>query len=244
MCTVTYIPAKEGVFLVSNRDEKHFRSDALFPESYKFPSGEIVFPKDADAGGTWIAMHENGNAIVFLNGGLEAHTPEPPYRKSRGMILLDLIDADSPSEEFNMVNLNAIEPFTAVVWDHSRLYECIWDGEQKHFTEKDNNLPHIWSSVTLYEETTRSRRRQWFDEWLAKNPAPELNNILDFHQFSGDGDMYNSLLMNRDGYVFTVSITGMQLAKTRGEMVYLDVKNSRRSFFEVRFNQSTPVGQR
>jgi len=36
----------------------------------------------------------------------------------------------------------------------------------------------------------------------------------------------------------------MQLAKTRGEMVYLDVKNSRRSFFEVRFNQSTPVGQR
>jgi hypothetical protein len=50
--------------------------------------------------------------------------------------------------------------------------------------------------------------------------------------------------MNRDGYVFTVSITGMQLAPASGEMVYLDVKNSRRSFIELRFKQSTAVDQR
>lgn len=244
MCTVTYIPAKDGAFLVSNRDEKHYRSDALVPGRYLFPSGEIVFPKDADAGGTWIALHANGNAIVFLNGGLEAHTPEPPYRKSRGMILLDLINSDHPTVEFHSIDLGSIEPFTAVVWDNSRIYECIWDGEQKHFTEKNNSQPHIWSSVTLYEQTTRSKRRQWFDQWLEKNPAPELNDILDFHQFSGDGDLYNNLLMNRDGYVFTVSITGIRLDSGKGEMVYLDVKNNRRSGLELGFNQSTAVDQR
>jgi hypothetical protein len=244
MCTVTYIPAEEGAFLVSNRDEKHFRSDAHFPDSYQFSTGQVVFPKDADAGGTWIAMHENGNAIVFLNGGFQAHSPVPPYRKSRGMVLLDLIDQVSPADAFRLIDLGSIEPFTAVVWDHSRLYECVWDGEEKHFTEKDNSQPHIWSSVTLYDETIRSRRRQWFDQWLDKHPIPALNNILDFHQFSGDGDAHNNLLMNRDGYVFTVSITGMQLASKSGKMVYLDVKNARRSFFELRFNQSTAVDHR
>jgi hypothetical protein len=31
----------------------------------------ITYPKDADAGGTWIAKHENGNAVVLLNGGFK-----------------------------------------------------------------------------------------------------------------------------------------------------------------------------
>jgi hypothetical protein len=244
MCTVTYIPTGEGAFLVSNRDEKHYRSDALLPDVYTFPSGDILFPKDADAGGTWIAMHANGNAIVFLNGGLEAHKPEPPYRKSRGNILLDLINADHPTRAFHSIDLGSIEPFTAVVWEQQALFECIWDGEQKHFTEKDSSSPHIWSSVTLYEETTRNKRKKWFDQWLTLNQSPGFDDILKFHQFTGDGDSHNDLLMNREGYVYTVSITGMRLATTKGEMVYLDVKNNRRSIFELRFGPSTPVDQR
>ena len=84
MCTVTYIPTKEHVYLTSNRDEKNWRTDALAPEVYEFSSGKIIYPKDGDAGGTWIAAHENGNVVVFLNGGFVAHTPAPPYRKSRG----------------------------------------------------------------------------------------------------------------------------------------------------------------
>ncbi len=244
MCTVTFIPSGQGACLVSNRDEKHYRSDAIPPRAYQFPSGDIVFPKDADAGGTWIAMHANGNAIVFLNGGLSAHTPAPPYRKSRGNILLDLIDAEHASDEFKAVILDNIEPFTAIVWDNERLFECIWDGRQKHFNEKDGNQPHIWSSVTLYDETIRGKRRQWFDQWLEKHPGPGLPEILEFHQFTGEGDSHNDLLMNRNGYVFTVSITGLQLSRTRGEMVYLDVKNKRRSCIELNFRQSAGADQR
>ena len=92
MCTVTFIPAKDRIYLTSNRDEKHWRTAALPPAAYEFDSGKMLFPKDGDAGGTWVAAHENGNAIVFLNGGLVAHVPNPPYRKSRGLILLDLLN--------------------------------------------------------------------------------------------------------------------------------------------------------
>jgi Transport and Golgi organisation 2 len=241
MCTVTFIPAPDGIFLVSNRDEKYFRGDALPPDAYEFHTGKIVFPKDADKGGTWIAMHEQGKAVVFLNGGREAHRPEPPYRKSRGLVLLDLINADSSHEAFEQMDFSSIEPFTAVVWETGRLFELIWDGEEKHITEKDNSTPHIWSSVTLYEETTRSKRRRWFDDWLERTPDPGMADILHFHQFSGEGDAHNDLMMNRDGEVFTVSITGMHLTTSIGQMEYLDVKNKKRSVSELRFRQSTAV---
>ena len=139
MCTVTYIPSSSHYIFTSNRDEKAGRSAAIDPEVYTFDSGKILFPKDADAGGTWIAVHQNGNAIVFLNGAFTAHKPKPPYRKSRGLILVDLIDSSSPAVSFQAVNLNNIEPFTAIIWDDQHLFECRWDGKHKHSEMLENN---------------------------------------------------------------------------------------------------------
>jgi uncharacterized protein with NRDE domain len=106
MCTVSFIRVKEKVFLASNRDEKHFRSSAIPPTVYESETGKLLFPKDADAGGTWIAMHENGNAIIFLNGAFICHLPQPPYRLSRGVILLELITHSSPFNHFSKINHN------------------------------------------------------------------------------------------------------------------------------------------
>ena len=66
MCTVTFIPSKEHILLTSNRDEKHWRSPAHAPARYPYSTGAILFPRDGDAGGTWFAVHENGNAVIFL----------------------------------------------------------------------------------------------------------------------------------------------------------------------------------
>src|SRR6476620_7927039 len=145
MCTVTYIPTSDGVFLTSNRDEKSWREPAIPPRTYPLESGTVMFPKDANAGGTWIAGHENGNAIVFLNGAFESHTSMPPYKKSRGIVLLDLINSQSPYNSFHSVNLNNIEPFTAVIYDHGHLFECRWDGAVKHRQPLDASRSYIWS---------------------------------------------------------------------------------------------------
>jgi uncharacterized protein with NRDE domain len=137
MCTVTFIPSRGNIFLVSNRDEKHTRMDAHEPEAYSSSGGHVLYPKDAEAGGTWIAMHDKGNAVVLLNGGTEAHLTDPPYRKSRGLVLLDLIVEPSPSSAFLSMDLHNIEPFTVVCWDNGKLWEGIWDGENRHITRKD-----------------------------------------------------------------------------------------------------------
>jgi len=224
MCTVTFVPSGESLFITSNRDEKHWRPSAAAPAITEFPSGSMLFPKDPHAGGTWIASHENGNAIVFLNGGFVAHSPQPVYRKSRGLILLDLLDSISPVNSFMAINLNNIEPFTAVIWEDSLLFECRWDGSRKHQRDLNPGRPHIWSSVTLYDETVINKRKNWFSTWLKQYKDPDAASILNFHRFTGDGDQHNDLLMNRDGKVFTVSVTQLQIQPHGTTMQYLDLQ--------------------
>lgn len=238
MCTVTFIPSPEKIFFTSNRDEKSLRSDAIPPATYELTSGKIIFPKDTDAGGTWIAAHENGNAIVLLNGALQRHIPAPPYRKSRGLILIDLIDNITPYNSFRAVNLNNIEPFTAILWDDNHLFECRWDGKQKHSYQLDGTKPHIWSSVTLYDDKVISKRTEWFKKWLKSNVNPSQENILNFHQFTGDGDSSNDLRMDRDGEVFTVSITSLTMDDDFAHIHYVDLKNNKTFLKELAFEKS------
>jgi hypothetical protein len=226
MCTVTFIPVENKVFLCSNRDEKNLRAAAFPPSAYELNTGQAFFPKDADAGGTWIAVHENGNAIVLLNGGIRKHESLPPYRRSRGLILLDVIDSETPFTGFGNIDLHNIEPFTVIIWDDNRLYECRWDGANKHVKKLNNTVPHIWSSVTLYTDEVIRRREVWYQDWLKTHSSPSPEDILQFHQFTGDGDDRNDLLMNRDGEMYTVSITLLELSGENSQMHYIDLKNN------------------
>jgi hypothetical protein len=243
MCTVTFIPEGEKIFFTSNRDERKHRSLALPPVIYNSPSGKILYPKDRDAGGTWAALHQNGTSIILLNGGFVNHIPHPPYRQSRGLILLELIASESSLNAFNQVPLFKIEPFTAVIFENGLLFECVWDGRKKSVSEKDASIPHIWSSVTLYEAEVIERRKQWFNNWLElqKDKAPSVNDILHFHQFTGDGDSHNDLLMNRNGHVFTVSITSIEINAVTGVMHYLDLQNKNQHQQVMPIGKTIPV---
>src|SRR4051812_5816730 len=92
MCTVTYLPkSKDSFILTSSRDEKPLRKIARPPSIHKRGKQLILFPKDPQGGGTWIAVSESGQTICLLNGAFDKHIPEPPYRKSRGIVALDAL---------------------------------------------------------------------------------------------------------------------------------------------------------
>jgi uncharacterized protein with NRDE domain len=58
----------------------------------------VIYPKDPKAGGTWYVVDENGTVLVLLNGAEEKHTIKLSYRKSRGLIVLDIIGNVSPRD--------------------------------------------------------------------------------------------------------------------------------------------------
>jgi hypothetical protein len=239
MCTVSFIPVKDKVFLTSNRDEKAWRKPAALPAFYAASNCDMLFPRDGSKGGSWISLCNNGNAGILLNGAFEKHESMPPYAKSRGLVFLDIMDADNPLKKFLKQSLAGIEPFTLVLWQQNNLYECHWDAfERKHCKPLKAYRPYIWSSATLYDEETRKKREYWFAKWLNKNNYPRQKEILDFHHFAGDGDINNDLFMNRDGKVFTVSITSMEITEERGSLTYLDTVSQESSTHQLGFNEN------
>jgi uncharacterized protein with NRDE domain len=226
MCTVTFIPVNGRYYITSNRDEKQVRKPAVPAGIYIENGSRIIYPKDGDAGGTWIACHENGNVAVLLNGAFKKHDPQPPYKRSRGKVLLEIIHAKNPVRYLMQTDLSGIEPFTMIIMD-AWLYECRWNGITKYCTQLKKYRPYIWSSATLYNEAVIKEREQWFAGFLNSDPRPTLDTILHFHQFGGMGDIENDLKMKRGNKLSTVSITSIELDNNRRIMKYLDLKQNR-----------------
>ncbi|MBD0368137.1 MAG: NRDE family protein, partial [Flavisolibacter sp.] len=132
MCTVTFIPTKDSIYLTSNRDEKVWRKPALPPQLFRKRSCEMLYPKDGDAQGSWITLCSNGNAGVLLNGAFEKHARKEAYTKSRGLVLLEIMDNPYPLRHFFKYPLQGVEPFTLVIWESGNLYECRWDEKERH----------------------------------------------------------------------------------------------------------------
>jgi uncharacterized protein with NRDE domain len=239
MCTVSFIPVGNKFYITSNRDEKLTRKTALQPAVYKHEGVNILFPKDADAGGTWIAAKENGDAAVVLNGAFISHMPDPPYRRSRGLILLDLLAYEKPATAFSKIVLDEIEPFTVVIYENKSLFEFRWDGNERYGKRLSHHQSYIWSSATLYDGLTVKKREQWFNDFLERNSMPSQQTIINFHRFTGDGDASNDLLMSRDGLYNTVSITSIELNGTKTRMQYLDLRENISSLEEIFYSPET-----
>lgn len=235
MCTVSYIPGTQSCYLTSNRDEKIVRGLALPPRLHQHNQQVLLFPKDADAGGTWIAMRDNGTAAVLLNGGFVKHNSQPPYLKSRGLVMLDILSESDPLQTLIQYPLNGIEPFTIVLLQQGKLVEIRWDGNKVWHTALDEQKPHIWSSVTLYDSEMIRIRENWFSEWLKKNPSPDQSAILHFHKFTGEGNSHLDLRMNRNNSLLTVSITSMEITGSGGRMQYQDLLSDRVYTTEMKY---------
>ena len=222
MCTVTYIPTPEGCIITSNRDEKITRERALSPQEYLIDGKKIIFPKDPKAGGTWVA-HSETKIIVLLNGAEEKHFQKPNYRKSRGLVVLELISTENSLKYWQSIDLTDIEPFTIVLFENNKLIQLQWNEVEKSEELKDVNQFHIWSSSTLYSKKIREHRKIWFTNFIQENNNPTPEEILYFHQFTESENKEFGLQINRNDTLKTISITQCKVTKDKIKMVYLDL---------------------
>ena len=219
VCTVSFLPLSETAFiLTSNRDESIVRDVAMFP----YRENGLLFPRDGKAGGTWIVSSKQGLTLCLLNGGFEKHSSNPPYRISRGKVVLSVFDyADFPTFA-NEYNLDGVEDFTLVMVDHqdkTKLYELRWNGKTKFFKQLDPSQTHLWCSATLYPKEVAEKRTTWFKEWTAENEFT-LDGIRKFHEFGTKG---NDLKINLKNILKTISITSIVKNEDQHFMKYFDI---------------------
>lgn len=221
MCSVSFVPIQDGFVLTSNRDEKIYRP-TMEPKMYFENGKKLLYPKDEQAGGTWIIAKEDGTCIVLLNGAFVNHQKKEHYLKSRGVILKDIINDEDPIFYFSEINLKEIEPFTLIIFYNSKLTEVKWDGTKKHIIPKSILEPHFWSSATLYNQNQQQIRNEWFQNFHKEKSTITADNILSFHSHTHTENTEFGLVINREDQTKTVSITQVILKNNRLEMTYLD----------------------
>lgn len=221
MCTVTYIPTANGAFLTSNRDERTHRAPAEPPATRHAGKG-LTYPKDAQAGGTWIALKGRRDAAVLLNGAFENHLRRPFYRQSRGVVMLEILEAERPEDCFNALSLEGIEPFTLILFTRGTLMRCTWDGSRKHRQELDAAQPHIWASATLYGREAQQMRARRLKEWFGKTDV-SARNVMNFHLQQDIRFNANQSFHPDRAAMATVSVTSIDLSSEEPAVYYDDL---------------------
>ena len=225
MCTVSFVPLQESYLLTSNRDEKIYRP-TITPKVYAQNEIKLLYPKDEKAGGTWIVAREDGTCIILLNGAFINHQKKENYSKSRGVILMEIIQAKFPLLHFQEMNLENVEPFTLIIFQNNVLTEVKWDEVEKHVFNKSIKKAHIWSSSTLYNRIQRIKRKQWFDHFCRHNNPLSIDKILSFHTNTQATNTEYGLVIDREDKTKTVSITQLLLKNDKLEMTYIDRINN------------------
>lgn len=220
MCTVSYLPVSASDFILThNRDEasnRHYSGELI---SKKINEQRIYYPVDKNSNGTWFASSESFS-LCLLNGAFEKHKHQPPYKHSRGLVILHFFEFRGIDDFVTNYNFIGIEPFSLIIVEHKNLtlFTCIWDGENVHFNKENAKQAKIWSSCTLYNNEQQAKRKNWFDTWLQKEGEKD---ILHFHKFQPKDD--EGFIINRNNVVSTLCISSLQLIDTKLQFYYEDL---------------------
>ncbi len=219
MCLVSFVPLANSVVITSSRDEDTERKKPSLVHHYIRHEKQLNFPQDVK-GGTWVGYDNFNNFLVILNGARTKHQRILPYRKSRGLIVLELLDAKDIPMAWKAVDLENIEPFTLLHYSsEGNLWEWIWDGQNKLTTQLDAKFAHCWLSSTLYTPEEWAAMKIKFQTLLPNLITPET--IRKFHlenryETKPDGVIYPS--------VKTVSNTTVHFKEEAVFMDYLDLR--------------------
>lgn len=236
MCTVSFFyKGGDDFILTSNRDEAIGRI-TIPPGKDTFQNASLFYPKDELAGGTWVGVSDNERLICLLNGAFQKHQRKASYKKSRGLVVKELLAAEHAITEIEHYDFHGIEPFTLILVDWKNgltLHELIWDEEKARF----NQLPlesRMWNSSTLYSDEMKAIRQDWFGKYFRDKKLTH-DTILHFHEHYGIGDKDIDLQIDR-GLLKTVSITSFDKVNDDIFSVYNDLLNQVLYTDCVRFN--------
>jgi hypothetical protein len=221
MCTVTFIPQREGYRLGMNRDERTSRAIASLPAVFKHRGVESIYPHDAE-GGTWIAANGWGNAFTLLNW----NDTETLHAKahSRGSLIPALIhSSDSRAAQFTFHNFNleGVLPFTLLGFFPEEELVLAWRWNQSWVASQSISWEmHQWCSSSLSDAQASIRRGQALALALRERDTGSRLWFRKLHGSHVPGDRAFSACVHR-GDVETVSYAELNCTYRRVECEYI-----------------------
>jgi uncharacterized protein with NRDE domain len=219
MCILSIVKSEQGIVITSNRDERRSRKNSLTPEIIDLGTRKAILARDAQAQGTWFLTDNLGRTAILLNGAFESHIPTPPYRESRGVILMNLFQEENFKSAFLFYNLENIEPFQVIYLDTHQAFQCVWDGNQKHLFAIDLSNPQVFFSPTLYTKKQQEEKRKHFFKTLTEIGSMNASQLLEFHSNQNINSLNLNFFMRREDQI-TKSISQVELNSTQTKYVH------------------------
>lgn len=219
MCTASWILEGSGYELFFNRDEKLTRKPADPPKLDQRDGIRFLAPSDGDFGGTWIGTNEFGVSVCLLNGVHSAGIPAPANRRSRGLLVLDLIAARSVSElaaRLEAGGFSLYAPFTMAALGPSEPAAVMeWNGSETSFRFQPERQFMLTSSSFDSGRVKEGRRKRY--ALLPTAATPE--QLRAFHgSHEPEASAYSVCIHRTDAQ--TVSFSRIRVSATETNFFY------------------------
>ena len=142
--------------VAANRDE-FFERPAEGPALRETPYGRVLAPRDVRAGGTWLGLNAQGLFVAITNRRCESPDPN---RRSRGLIVVDSLKAESAREaakEIESLETDAYNPFNLLVADRATAHLFSYAGAPERFDLAPG--AHVIGNVHPRDEPSRKLAR-------------------------------------------------------------------------------------
>ncbi len=222
MCTVSWLHTADGYHLLCNRDERLTRKPAAPPAVGQFGGVRSIAPSDGDHGGTWIGVNEFGLALCLLNRYEDEATGPPEGYTSRGLLVLDLLDARSKdildSRTADM-ELSRFQPFTLVSLAPNETALIIhWTGRERLIESNgEARMPLVSSSFDT--RGVDRFRKNLFERMSDSYERVDSEVLQSFHlSHAGKANAYSPCMHRADAE--TVSFSWVKVTGSKIEFLY------------------------
>jgi len=169
MCTLSFLPDRQGYTVAMNRDEQRTRIPASPAGEHDFQDHSQVYPQEP-SGGTWIGADSSGNLPAILNWYSVDTRGLGAKQKSRGDIIPALLhaqDAQNTDRALSAMQLAGIHPFrlVGIFPGEQQVHEWRWDGCALAKQSSDWILSHWFSSSKSDRQAESQRGKVFAQKW-------------------------------------------------------------------------------
>ncbi len=223
MCTLTFVPTVDGYLAGMNRDELLTRPAALPPQIHEHTGMTLVYPEEP-SGGTWVGCNSHGNLLALLNWNEIDPSSLGAKRKTRGLVIPDLIleeNSSSTGSHLKCLTLEGVFPFRLIGifrsekkvigwrWDGSHIQQLEWPWACKH-----------WFSSSLSDEGAATERGRVCEAASLDPAAGRASWVRRLHRSHDPKPGPYSVCVHRQDAA-TVSYTEVECGRTSISMKYL-----------------------
>lgn len=223
MCTVTFLPARQGYRLGMNRDEQRRRVKAMPPKSIREKGRTFLAPYEPGAG-TWIGLNDGGVSLALINW-YAVHRRVAAHPVSRGEIVIAARTATTPDDvtiTLQGLPLKRINPFRLIGVFPSAQIIAEWRWDQRRLVVRRHPWrAQQWISSGYDEPRAQRLRSAAFRAARRQASFGSAGWLRRLHRSHAPRPGPYSTCMHRADAV-TVSYTEIAVQGSRGAMVYHD----------------------